>query len=94
MMMITLHLPEGMSSRVARAAAETGSLPHEFIAQAITEKTERAEAKSGLHALAQQRYEGFLESGESIAWADIRTYLQLRLNGQEAAQPSARKWRG
>jgi len=91
-MIITLRLPEALRSRVARAAAETGSLPHDFIVQAVKEKTERAEAQSGLHALAQQRYEVFLKSGKSIAWADVRAYLQLRLNGQEAEPPSARKW--
>lgn len=87
----TIRLPEELKTRVARAAAEAGTTAHSFILEAIAEKAEMAEQRADFHAVADQRYAQFLESGESIPWEEARTYLRDRLAGKDVKQPSARK---
>ena len=87
----TIRLPEALKARVARAAEAAGTTSHGFILEAIAENTEQAEQRAAFHALAGQRYATFLESGESIAWKDARSYLKQRMAGKQAKKPKAGK---
>jgi predicted transcriptional regulator len=87
----TIRLPEELKARVARAAKEAGTTSHNFILEAIAEKAALAEQHAAFHAVAEQRYAQFLESGESIPWEETRTYLKNRLAGKRVKRPSARK---
>lgn len=87
----TIRLPEALKSRVAKAAEAAGTTSHNFILEAIAEKAEMAERRAEFHALADQRYAGFVETGESIPWEDARAWLEQRLAGKRVKRPAARK---
>jgi predicted transcriptional regulator len=87
----TIRLPDELKARVAEAAKQAGTTSHNFIVEAIAEKTDLAAQRAAFHALADQRYAQFLESGKSIPWEDARTYLKDRLAGKAVKRPVARK---
>ena len=87
----TIRLPEDLKARVAKAAEAAGTTAHGFILEAIAEKAELAERRAEFHALADQRYARFLDTGESIPWEDARAWLRQRLAGKPAKRPAARK---
>lgn len=87
----TIRLTDELKSRIARAAKRSGTTSHNFILEAIAEKTDSAERRAEFHALADQRYAQFLESGKSIPWEDVRDYLKARLAGKSTKRPVARK---
>jgi predicted transcriptional regulator len=87
----TIRLPDELKARIAKAAKRAGTTSHKLILEAIAEKAELAEQRAAFHAIADQRYAEFLESGKSIPWEDARTYLMKRLAGQRAKRPVARK---
>lgn len=87
----TIRLTDELRSRIARAAKRAGTTSHNFILEAIAEKTDSAERRAEFHALADQRYAQFLESGKSIPWEEVRRYLKARLAGKSTKRPLARK---
>lgn len=87
----TIRLPDELKARVAKAAEAAGTTSHNFILEAIAEKAELAERRADFHALADQRYAQFLETGESIPWEDARAWLKQRLAGKRVKRPAARK---
>lgn len=87
----TIRLPDALKARIARAAEAAGTTSHNFILEAIAEKAEQAEQRADFHALADQRYAQFLETGESIPWEDARAWLKQRMAGKRAKRPVARK---
>lgn len=87
----TIRLPDALKARIAKAAEAAGTTAHGFILEAIAEKTEQAERRADFHALADQRWAGFLETGESIPWEEMRRYLMGRIHGKAGPRPVARK---
>ncbi len=87
----TIRLPDELKARVAEAAKQAGTTSHNFILEAIAEKADLAAEHAAFHALADQRYAQFLESGKSIPWEEARTYLLDRIAGKSAKRPVARK---
>ena len=87
----TIRLPDELKARVAEAAKQAGTTSHNFILEAIAEKADLAAQRAAFHALADQRYAQFLESGKSIPWEEARTYLKDRLAGKVVKRPVARK---
>lgn len=87
----TIRLPEDLKSRVAAAAERNGTTAHNFILEAIAEKTEQEERRNDFDAECDRRYAEFMETGESIPWEDMRRYLEARAVGQRPALPKARK---
>jgi predicted transcriptional regulator len=87
----TIRLPEALKARIAKAAEAAGTTSHNFILEAIAEKADLAEQRADFHALADQRYAKFLETGESIPWEDARAWLRQRLAGKPVKRPAARK---
>lgn len=88
---ITIRLADELKFRVAAAAKQMGATSHQFILEAIAEKIDLAEDRAALHAMADQRYAQFLESGESIPWEELRAYMKDRLAGKSVKRPVARK---
>lgn len=84
---VTIHLPEDLEARVARAAEAAGTTSHNFILDAIAEKVALAEQRADFHVVAEQRYAQFLKSGESIPWEEVRTYLMQQLAGNRVERP-------
>lgn len=87
----TIRLPDELKGRIAAAAKRAGTTPHNFIVEAIAEKADQAELRTDFEAEAERRYARIVESGQTIAWEDMRTYLQDRLAGKPARRPTARR---
>ncbi|MGN6707282.1 MAG: ribbon-helix-helix protein, CopG family [Rhodanobacter sp.] len=87
----TIRLPDELKARVAEAAKQAGTTSHNFILEAIAEKTDLAAQRADFHAMADQRYAEFLETGMSIPWEEARAYLKSRLAGKAVKRPLARK---
>ena len=87
----TIRLSDTLKARVAAAAKRESTTPHNFILEAIAEKADSAERRAEFHALADQRYADFLESGKSIPWEEARSYLKARLASKNVRRPTARK---
>ena len=87
----TIRLPDELKARIAEAAKQAGTTSHNFIVEAIAEKADSAERQADFHALADQRYAKFLESGKTIPWEEARTYLKDRLAGKAVKRPLAHK---
>lgn len=87
----TIRLPEELKARVAAAARSEGMTAHGFILEAIAEKAAQVEQQAEFDAQAEERYAKLVRTGESIAWADMRRYLEARMQGDTAPAPVARK---
>jgi predicted DNA-binding protein len=87
----TIRLPEELKARVAAAAERAGTTSHNFILEAIAEKTDSAERRADLADVAERRYAGIVASGKTIPWAEMRRYLEDRAAGKKAKRPAARK---
>ncbi len=87
----TIRLPDHLKARVAAAAKRAGTTTHNFILQAIAEKTDDEERRSDFHDVAEKRYADIVASGKTIPWSEMRTYLESRLAGKKPRRPAARK---
>lgn len=87
----TIRLPEDLKERIARAAKHAGTTPHAFILAAIAEKAEDEERRNDFHETAEGRYAEIAASGQTIAWNEMRAYLEERLAGKAPARPAPRK---
>ena len=65
-----------------------------ILLEAIAEKTDMVESRSGFDGVADQRYARFLESGESVPWEEARAYLEARFAGKDVTRPVSRKQAG
>ena len=59
--------------------------------QAINDKLAVAEQQANFQSAAQQRYAKIAATGQAIAWADMKHYLQERVAGRPATKPKARR---
>jgi predicted transcriptional regulator len=86
----TIRLPDELKSRIASAAERAGKTTHSFIIEAITEKAELEERRAGFEAEADARFSKIVETGKTVAWNDVREYLQQRVSGQSPARPAVK----
>lgn len=87
----TVRLPDKLKTRVAAAAKRAGTTAHNFILEAISEKTDAAERRDEFDRVAEQRYAKIVATGETIPWSEMRTYLEGRLAGKKPHPPAAKK---
>lgn len=87
----TIRLPDDLKARVAVAAERAGTTSHNFILEAVAEKTVRAEHLDDFDAVAETRYARIVESGKTISWDDMRKYLEQRITHVPARRPAPRK---
>lgn len=87
----TIRIPDDLKARVANAAGRAGTTPHNFILEAIAEKTEQAERRAEFDAAAEARYARIVETGKTIPWSEMRSYLEGRVAGKAVKRPVARK---
>lgn len=87
----TIRLPDELKSRVAAMANQAGTSAHNFMLEAIVEKTDAAERRAAFYAEADRRWAEFLETGESIPWEEARRYFKARIAGKNVRRPVARK---
>ena len=87
----TIRIPEELKARVALAAERAGTSAHSFMVEAIAEKAERAERRGDFFEAAENRYDELTDTGETIPWETMRTYLETRVAGKAATRPLAKK---
>ncbi|AHY08869.1 ribbon-helix-helix protein, CopG family [Serratia plymuthica] len=88
----TIRLPEELKARVAAVAEQAGVTSHNFILQAIAEKTQREELRSDFEDEAEKRYSRIIATGETLSWKEMRGYLENYVAGDIAAiKPSVKK---
>lgn len=87
----TIRLPDDLKARVARAAERAGTTSHNFILEAIAEKTEQQDRRDDFHDTADKRYADIAASGQTIPWDAMRAYLLQRIAGKPAARPAPKK---
>ena len=71
----TIRLTEDMKARIAAAAERAGISAHNFILQAIAEKTEQEERQGQFNDLAERRYATIVATGETVSWDACATGL-------------------
>ena len=87
----TVRITEDLKERLARAAQRAGLSSHALIVEAIAERIEAEERRNALAETAEDRYDIIMESGRTIPWSEMRSYLERRIDGSEASRPKARK---
>ena len=87
----TIRLPEDLKTRVAQGAERAGTTAHGFILAAIVEKAEREEQRGDFNDTAQRRYAAIVASGKTIAWHELRRYLEDRVAGKNGVRPVVKK---
>jgi predicted transcriptional regulator len=87
----TIRLTEDLRVRLKDAAQRAGTTPHNFILEAIAEKTEQAERRSNFDETADQRFAKIAATGMTVSWNEMRTYLEGRAKGGKPKKPVARK---
>lgn len=87
----TIRIPDDLKARIAKAAGRAGTTPHNFILEAIAEKAEQAERRAEFDAVAEERYSRIVETGKTIPWSEMRSYLEGRIAGTAVKRPAARK---
>lgn len=87
----TLRLPDDLKARVALAAQRAGTTSHNFMLEAISEKTEQQDRQGEFHDSADRRHAEIAATGQTISWDAMHTYLLQRLAGTPADRPRAKK---
>ena len=87
----TIRIPEELKSRLASAAQRAGKSVHAFIIDAIAEKAEMEERRLEFERIADKRFADMVATGETIAWSEMRSYLQARVKGEQPRRPVAKK---
>lgn len=88
----TLRLDDELKAGVALAAARAGKTPHAFTLDAIARHVEQADHDSEFQRLADARWAKVLATAETVAWDEVKAYLQSRARGERSTRPSARKF--
>lgn len=68
----TIRLSDELKERVARAAEAAGTTPHNFILEAIADRTKAAERRADFVAEAKQRYEEILAGAPTLPWEEVK----------------------
>lgn len=87
----TIRLPDELKERVAEAARLQGKTAHGYIVEAIAEKADADLRRQSFVAEAEARYAAVAATGRTIAWADMRKYLEARIDDRPTRRPTARK---
>lgn len=87
----TIRLPDDLKARIAELAERTGTTSHNFILQAIAEKTALEERRAAFHEEADRRFGEIVATGKTIPWGTMRAYLEARVSGKKAVRPKAKK---
>jgi predicted DNA-binding protein len=87
----TIRIPEELKARVALAAERAGTSAHSFILEAISEKADQAERRGDFFEVAENRYAELTDTGKTIPWKTMRTYLEARVADKAVARPLAKK---
>lgn len=82
---ITIRLSDELKARIANAAEHAGKSTHSFIVEALGEYAELEEQRMSFEAEASARFANILASGQTIAWTEMRRYLEARMEANRYA---------
>jgi predicted transcriptional regulator len=92
MVTTTIRLDEELKARVAAAAERSGKTPHAFMLEAIAESVEQDEVDAEFHRIADERWAEIQATGETVAWEDMKAWLEARVRGENPERPKPRKF--
>lgn len=78
---ITIQLPDELFELLARAVELTHQDTHDFILQAIAERTANLSTDDALDAEVEASYAEYFRSGESVSIEEARRHFDRRLAG-------------
>lgn len=87
----TIRLPEDLKERLSKVAERLGSSSHALILDAISDRVEAEERRTGFIEEAQQRFSALAETGKTLPWKEMKVYLQQRASGEKTSRPKPRK---
>lgn len=85
----TIRLPDELKAKVARAAKRAKTTPHGYILEAIAERAAHDERRADFYDEAGARFAEIAATGKTIAWDDMRRYLEARVARRKPARPVA-----
>lgn len=89
-----ISLPDDLKARIAAAAERTGKSTDTLILEAISEKMELEERRLKFYDEADTRMAEIEATGETIAWSELRSYLEDRAAGKSTVRPKPTNKRG
>jgi predicted transcriptional regulator len=89
----TIRVEDELKARITAAAQRADKTPHAFMVDAIAQAVEQADSDDAFQRLADERWSEFLSTGETIGWADAKTWLADRMRGERPTKPAASKSR-
>ncbi|HMX11233.1 MAG TPA: CopG family transcriptional regulator [Burkholderiaceae bacterium] len=90
----TIRLNDDLKARVTAAAERLGTTAHNFILEAVAEKAEQEERRAEFEAVAQERLARVAQTGKTVAWADLRDWLERRSAGDTPPRPQPKRHAG
>ena len=87
----TIRIEDELKGRVAAVADRSGKTAHAFILDAIEQTVEQAELDDDFHRLADSRWAALLATGRTVAWDDVKQYIEGRARGERVTRPAARR---
>ena len=87
----TIRLEDELKARVAAAAERAGTTAHAFILGAIEQTVEQAELEEEFHLIANRRWATLLDTGKTVPWDEVKSYVAARSRGERPRKPAARK---
>ena len=86
----TIRISDELKARLHALAEQEGTSAHALILEAIAEKADQMERRNDFYAEAERRAVRIGESGETVPWGDMKSWLMQRLAGTHAPRPAAR----
>lgn len=86
----TIRIDDELKARVSAAAERLGKTPHAFILDAISSTVENAELARDFADGADARWSKVLESGKTVGWDEMRSYMNARRAGENPLSPKPR----
>ena len=83
----TIRLPEALKARIASVAQLADTTAHNFILEAIAEKTAQAEQRNAFITEANARYANMLATGNAVTWDEMKRYVLAEAKDKSASRP-------
>ena len=84
----TIRLPDALKARIANVAALADTTTHNFILEAIAEKTTQAEQRNAFLAEAISRHANILATGKAVTRDEMKRYVLAKVKNKSTAKPS------
>lgn len=86
----TIRISDELKARLHALAEQEGTSAHALILEAIADKADQVERRNDSYAQAEQRAVPIGESGETVPWNDMKSWLKQGLAAAQTTRPTAR----